>query len=351
MLENIFLIQIILDHNSSKIIELNSKFQSPFGLKSFLAYPDEDLFLNQSDLLERIISNQKAQLKKKIHPSLFSEEFLFENSKAIRIDEINLLLLLLPHNYILGLIFDFETNPYDFRNEVIKLMQEYFLKKFYHNIKTQKISNLLLMLFIDLRKFEDESLVFQESHNNIMIINNKPIVKVFVYGLDNAGKTSLMRLLATGKFDFDYFPPTKKFRITNVKLESGIKLILWDMPGQRIFRENWLRGAQASNLLLFVLDSADEERFAEAKEEFWNILNLFELQGVSIAFLLNKIDLIKNGNIFKKKIIEYFELDKIIYRDYELILTSLPQRIGIDGLLLWMDEKVDILLLQSGLKK
>ena len=135
------------------------------------------------------------------------------------------------------------------------------MAKFNESTKDRTRQTLLLTLFVDLRKYSDEVLSIQEEQNHIMLIGNVPMVKVFVFGLDNAGKSSLMRLLSTGKYDSNYFPPTKKFRITNIKLPSGVKLVCWDMPGQKIFRSDWLRGAQASNILLFILDLADSTRF------------------------------------------------------------------------------------------
>ena len=233
------------------------------------------------------------------------------------------------------------------------MFQEYLMQSYldtFDNVKSTAKSNLLLTLFIDLRKYDDESLVFQKEINKVMIdSNNNPLVKVFVYGIDFAGKSSLMRLLSTGKFDFDYFQPTKKFRITNVKLDSGVKLICWDMPGQKIFRSDWLRGAQASNLLLFVLDCADTGRFSEAKEELWNMINLYELKSIPLLFLVNKTDLSecdKNPN----SIIENFKLNELHDRDWRIVFSSLPDSTGISELIDWMENQVENLLLINGVK-
>ena len=176
------------------------------------------------------------------------------------------------------------------------------------------------------------------------------MIKVFGYGLDCAGKSSLMRLLSTGKFDHDYFPPTKKFRITNINLKKA-KLVCWDMPGQKVFRQDWIRGAQASNILLYVLDSADKSRFIEAKEEFWNMLNLYELQNLAVLFLVNKIDLLQDiEEIFEEiEITRIFDLDKLNNREIKIIQTSLPNRKGIDSLISWMEMQVDDLLLVNGI--
>ncbi len=343
MLENIFLMNLIPKNKSNEINSNNFN-------DAYLAYPDEDIFFDSNEIVKQIIISQKNILEKNYQAQHFTEDFLHSNSKAIQIDGINLLVIPLPYQYILGLVFDSETNPYDYRNEVIRLFQEYLMQSYLNTFDNGNKTNLLLTLFIDLRKYNDESLVFQKEINKVMIdSNNNLLVKVFVYGIDFAGKSSLMRLLSTGKFDFDYFQPTKKFRITNVKLDSGVKLICWDMPGQKIFRSDWLRGAQASNLLLFVLDCADPERFSEAKEELWNMLNLYELKSIPLLFLINKTDLAecdKNPN----SIIEKFKLNELHVRDWQIVFSSLPDSTGISELIKWMENQVESLLLINGVK-
>jgi len=336
MLENIFLFEINSNNFSN----------------AFLAYPDdEDALFDSNEIVQQIIISQKNILEKNYQAEHFTEDFLHANSKAIQVDGVNLLVIPLPYQFILGLVFDLETNPYDYRNELIRLFQEYLMKSYLDTFDNgNKKSNLLLTLFIDLRKYDDESLVFQKEINKVMIdSNSNPLVKVFVYGIDFAGKSSLMRLLSTGKFDFDYFPPTKKFRITNVKLDSGVKLICWDMPGQKIFRNDWLRGAQASNLLLFVLDCADIGRYSEAKEELWNMLNLYELKSIPLLFLVNKTDL-ADCDKNPKPIIENFKLNELRDRDFQIVFSSLPDRTGISELIEWMQNQVENLLLINDVK-
>jgi len=347
MLENIFLME---DNNGNEMDSSNCN--------TYLAYPDEnDTLFDSKEIVQQIIMSQKNVVEKNYPTEHFTEDFLHANSKAIQVDGVNLLIIPLPYQYILGLVFDLETNPYDYRNELIRLFQEYLMQSYldtFDNInKTVKIknkSNLLLTLFIDLRKYDDESLVFLKEINKVMIdSNNNPLVKLFVYGIDFAGKSSLMRLLSTGKFDFDYFQPTKKFRITNVKLDSGVKLICWDMPGQKIFRSDWLRGAQASNLLLFVLDCADPERFSESNEELWNMLNLYELKSIPLLFLVNKTDL-ADCKENSKPIIEKFNLNEIHDRDWHIVFSSLPKNKGISELIEWLGNQADNLLLINGIK-
>ncbi|MHA1583610.1 MAG: ADP-ribosylation factor-like protein, partial [Promethearchaeota archaeon] len=268
LLDNIFIISCTPD-DLSKIDKSNGQKLSILFKKTCLAYPDENILFSNPEIFRNIIKTQRYLLEREISIEEFNEEFFNSHIKALQMYSMNLLIVPLPHNHVLGLMFNQDANPYDYREEVIRLLQEYLLEKFLKKFKERNKTTLLLTLFIDLRKYSDEILRYNEISNKLMVYENKIMIKVFVYGIDYAGKSSLMRLLSTGRFEPNYFLPTKRFRITDIKLSLKVKLILWDMPGQKIFREDWLRGAQASNLLLFVLDSADKERYKEAKDEFW----------------------------------------------------------------------------------
>jgi small GTP-binding protein len=344
LIENIFL----LGPNGNGWSAHNNEDQKPLLLHVFVAYPDEAEIFNTPPLMEKIFFLYRSTLEKAVPIVNFTDDYLLENTKALAIESLHFLTTPLPDKFILGLVMDDKTNPYNYRNELVRLLLEYFLKYFVESKKDKNITTLLLTLFVDIRKYDDELAASQEVQNRVMIIGNVPMVKAFVYGIDNAGKSSLMRLLATGKFDPDYFPPTKKFRITNIKLRSGAKLVAWDMPGQRIFRVDWLRGAQASNILIFMLDLADVKRFDEAKQALWNMIDLFELQNLPLLFLANKTDLLPQIPS-KEELITKFDLYKLNKREWYLLFTSVAQNQGIKEIIDWIEGRVDQLLLIHGI--
>jgi len=55
-------------------------------------------------------------------------------------------------------------------------------------------------------------------------------------------------------------------------------------------RELWQNFYLEANAILFLVDSADVERFEEAKEELDGILNNPDLKDVPVLVLANKID-------------------------------------------------------------
>ena len=339
-IENIFILSPIENGNGTGLI-----FRK--GLKVYAAYPDEATVFQNPAIIEKITSLHTSLLEKSVSPDAFTDDFLQANTKALTIESLTILSILLPQKHILGLVIE-KNNPYDYRNELIRLLLEYFLKIFAENHKEKTLNTLLLTLFVDLRKYDDELTAAQEVQNQIIVIGNVPMIKAFLYGIDNAGKSSLMRFLATGKYDDNYFPPTKKFRITNIKLKSGAKLVAWDMPGQRIFRADWLRGAQASNILIFVLDVADTNRYEEAKQALWNMLNLYELQNLPLLFMVNKTDLM--GTLpTKDAIISSFNLSELKQRPWTVIFASIAKNIGIDECIQWVESQIDQMLLKQGL--
>lgn len=61
-------------------------------------------------------------------------------------------------------------------------------------------------------------------------------LRILLLGLDNAGKTTLLKKLASE--DISHITPTQGFNIKSVQTE-GIKLNVWDIGGQRKLRPYW----------------------------------------------------------------------------------------------------------------
>ncbi len=98
-------------------------------------------------------------------------------------------------------------------------------------------------------------------------------------------------------------------------------------------------GLQDSNIIIFMIDLANQLRFEESKKEFWKIINRYDLFGIPLLILGNKGDLIlhsidKQNNDcirLRNEIEDYFEFDKIESRDWKLILTSVKENYNIDS--------------------
>mmetsp|Transcript_23981 Transcript_23981/g.66571 ORF Transcript_23981/g.66571 Transcript_23981/m.66571 type:complete len:223 (-) Transcript_23981:1427-2095(-) len=100
---------------------------------------------------------------------------------------------------------------------------------------------------------------------------------LFLLGLDNAGKTTLLHRLRTGSLP-QTFPPTDR-PSQNVLQIGRIQFQAWDMGGHEAVRHMWseyLLGSgneQSKKIaILFLIDAADPERIEEAGYELDSLL-------------------------------------------------------------------------------
>ena len=116
----------------------------------------------------------------------------------------------------------------------------------------------------------------------------KKSLKLFVFGLDRAGKTSILERLK--RKEFVQTKRTLNLNLLNFVLDN-VNLVCWDLGGQIGFRRSWRNYLKEPNVLIYVLDMHDKERFPEAKEELWRILEYPESNGIPLLILANKKDL------------------------------------------------------------
>src|SRR6056297_4257633 len=88
--------------------------------------------------------------------------------------------------------------------------------------------------------------------------------KMFVFGLGKAGKTAVISTLKQEE-TVDKTVPTLSLLVSKYFVEN-VQFQIWDAPGQVKFRHTWPQGYKNADLMVFVLDTADEEKFHIAKE-------------------------------------------------------------------------------------
>merc|ERR1712212_17776 len=112
--------------------------------------------------------------------------------------------------------------------------------------------------------------------------------RILLLGLDNAGKTTILKQLSSE--DITQVTPTQGFNIKSVNT-SGFKLNVWDIGGQRRLRPYWANYFENTDVLIFVVDSADSKRLQESAEEFEELLAEDRLIRVPCLVYANKQDL------------------------------------------------------------
>jgi small GTP-binding protein len=318
MLSNIFLLKgnIIDDINHLDI------YSYPFDINA-----KED-----KDFIKKIIEEHEKENREIINSNtkkftLNSINYELEAPISLKIEDENIFIMGIDNQMILGLIFEEEDNPYDYKeifedlsNEMLNNEESCFFEDEF------EIENFLITLFIDIRRYGDEIL---QQYPEIALQSSDIVKKVFLLGIDDVGKSSFIRRLKTGQFSENFFTPTKKFNIEYLQEENG-QLAIWDMPGNLILRKNWLYGIQDSNIIAFMIDIANQRSFKESKEEFWNLVNRDNVEGIPIIIIANKVDLLDLDPHFreeqllrtKKELMDYFQFDNLKDRLWKFIFSS-----------------------------
>uniref|UniRef100_A0A803JYN0 ADP-ribosylation factor-like protein 3 n=1 Tax=Xenopus tropicalis TaxID=8364 RepID=A0A803JYN0_XENTR len=114
-------------------------------------------------------------------------------------------------------------------------------------------------------------------------------IRIVLLGLDNAGKTTILTRLALE--EVSSITPTQGFNIKSVQ-SQGLKLTVWDIGGQRAIRTHWKKYLSSTDLLIYVVDSADRKRFEETGQELAELIEDDSLLGVPLLVFANKQDLL-----------------------------------------------------------
>lgn len=124
------------------------------------------------------------------------------------------------------------------------------------------------------------------------------LLKIIVSGLDNAGKTSILTALDK-KYDFErdivQLKPTIRVKYHKMNFLKN-NTIFWDMGGQETYREIYMNQQgvyfDATDLLIYVIDVQDPDRFDDSLEYLNAILTFFSesKMGVPIIITFHKFD-------------------------------------------------------------
>mmetsp|Transcript_21974 Transcript_21974/g.77062 ORF Transcript_21974/g.77062 Transcript_21974/m.77062 type:complete len:184 (-) Transcript_21974:599-1150(-) len=112
--------------------------------------------------------------------------------------------------------------------------------------------------------------------------------RMLLLGLDAAGKTTLLYNLKLG--EVVHTMPTIGFNCEAVSYKN-VNFTAWDIGGQDKLRRLWRYYYEATDALVWIVDSADEERLEEAREELHKLLAAEELRDAKLLVCANKQDL------------------------------------------------------------
>ena len=333
----------------SKIFLLKRKNSHDLNRFDIYSYPEDIVEKDNKDIVSKIIYGHDhgslepcSESIKKLDDSngINNSSNPFEIGSPIPqiIGDQNIYTICINSKMLIGLIFEKEDNPFDYKEIFEDLSNELLNTEKSCSFEDEmEIENFLITLFIDIKRYGDEIL------EKVTEISFRPaglFTKVFLFGIDEVGKTSLTRRLKTGQYNDNFFTPTRKFNIEYLQ-KKQISMSWWDMPGQALFRKKWLIGLQDSNIIVYMIDIANQLRFEESKKEFWDIITRNGIKDIPLLILGNKVDLINNLNHdkkeplerSKKEIIEFFEFDKLANRKWEFLFSSVKTNYNIEKLI------------------
>jgi len=156
-------------------------------------------------------------------------------------------------------------------------------------------------------------------------------VRILLLGLDNAGKTTILKTLASE--EINQITPTQGFNIKSVQTQ-GFKLNVWDIGGQRRIRPYWRNYFENTDILIYVIDSTDQNRFEETGEELTELLEDEKLVGVPLLIFANKQDLVTAAKA--SDIAEGLALQSIRGRNWQIQACSAKKNEGVKDGMEWV---------------
>ncbi|XP_041469692.1 ADP-ribosylation factor-like [Lytechinus variegatus] len=148
---------------------------------------------------------------------------------------------------------------------------------------------------------------------------SKNPTRVLMLGLDAAGKTTILYKLKCNETVQTI--PTIGFNVETITPVPGLTLTVWDVGGQERLRALWRHYYVGTEGIIFVIDSADQMRFLDAREELFNMLNSDDiLDGTPLLILCNKQDMSEAESV--SRISETLDLKRITKNPWHIQAIS-----------------------------
>ncbi|KAK9007733.1 hypothetical protein GQ457_03G003670 [Hibiscus cannabinus] len=185
----------------------------------------------------------------------------------------------------------------------------------------------------------------------------KQEMELSLIGLQNAGKTSLVNVIATGGYSEDMIP-TVGFNMRKVT-KGNVTIKLWDLGGQPRFRSMWERYCRAVSAIVqffqwyvvfistadyfllglsaiysYVVDAADNDNLSVSRRELHDLLSKPSLSGIPLLVLGNKID--KSEALSKENLTDQMGLKSITDREVCCFMISCKNSTNIDMVIDWL---------------
>lgn len=159
-------------------------------------------------------------------------------------------------------------------------------------------------------------------------------LELSIVGLQNAGKSTLVNTLSTGKFEEDTIP-TIGFNYRTMK-KGKVQIKLWDLGGQARFRDSWEKYCRDADAIVYVVDGSDATNMEAAKTQLHQLLSWPSLAGIPLLVLGNKNDL--PGCLKEEELVKTLDLPSIKDRKVCCYSVSAKNSVNMDITMKWLSE-------------
>ena len=176
----------------------------------------------------------------------------------------------------------------------------------------------------------------------IQIKQKEKEMRLLILGLDNAGKTTVVKKLMGASIDT--IEPTLGFSIQTLQHATGYTLHVWDVGGQKSLRAYWRNYFEATDGLIFVVDSTDSRRLQDCRESLCSLLAEERLAGATLLILCNKQD--QTGALSEEELARLLNLDALLTkfsshpRHYKILSCSAVTGQGLSEGLDWLVQDI-----------
>ncbi|MFX0114406.1 MAG: ADP-ribosylation factor-like protein [Candidatus Hodarchaeota archaeon] len=176
-------------------------------------------------------------------------------------------------------------------------------------------------------------------------LNSDKVIPIVLVGIQQAGKTTLARLLAKGR------PVLTTLPTTGLDIEIAHHkdnlYQLFDLGGQYAFRATlWERYVELATGIVFVFDAADRSTISDAIEWFWKVVS-WAPPRAPLLFLANKCDLPSHMDL--SEIIQHIDAKRVALsgRSFRIFSISAKSGENVQMAFEWLSESVRAFLEQK----
>ncbi len=112
---------------------------------------------------------------------------------------------------------------------------------------------------------------------------------------------------------------------------------VWDLGGHQLYRAEWVTYVTGSDVIIFVVDSADRENIGVAKLELNQLLQNKSCFNIPLLVVGNKIDI--QEHMSQQEIIEGLSLDYIKTNHWVVIMASMLKGNNIEEIIQWLIDR------------